>query len=124
MRLKRFVFQDLKCCTQPYLTFVASFQADVTLDPATAAAWLLLSPDGKKVRMQLLIYFIHTIHTHRKLKVLEQFVHCNVLKYTELANKQHMNIVQLDWNEVLTVVAALVSLFQIYMAGVSNSHKQ
>lgn len=43
------------------LTLLHSLQVDVTLDPATAAAWLLLSPDGKKVKTQWLIFlFIFT----------------------------------------------------------------
>lgn len=47
------------CCTfgmlrTSTLTLWRSLQVDVTLDPATAAAWLLLSPDGKKVKTQWL----------------------------------------------------------------------
>lgn len=53
-RFKLFYNVEMLCTT--FLTLYDSLKVDVTLDPATAAAWLLLSPDRKQVKTQSLIF--------------------------------------------------------------------
>lgn len=54
-----------------FLTLSDSLKVDITLDPATAAAWLLLSPDGKQVNTQSFSSYIDTIHTDWKVACAE-----------------------------------------------------